>query len=247
MTGMDAESKRLRELALRAAHTGNCAYTRFLEPSAETLCRAAANAAGCKVAFAGGYDDAERRIAGFYAGEEDALRFPIRRFLLSWNARYGSPGHRDILGALMGLGIERETLGDIALLSEGALVFVHADMADYVLGNLESCGRVKVRVSPCGEDVVPPQPAGTLFYRTVPSERLDAVLAAAYDLSRQEAQSLVRAELVKVNHVVETRGDSRLAEGDLVSARGLGRFRLREIAGVTRKGRVGVRLFVYGK
>ena len=244
---MDVEAKRLRELAMRAAHTGVCACTRFLEPPSEALCRAAANAAGCAVAFFGGYDGAERRVAGFYSGVSGELSFPIRRLLLSWNPRYGSPGHRDILGALMGLGVARETLGDIALLKEGALVFVHADVADYVLGNLESCGRVKVRVSACGEEVVPPEPEGALVYRTVPSERLDAVLAAAYDLSRQEAQSLVRAELVKVNHVVETRGDCHLDEGDIVSARGLGRFRLREITGLTRKGRVGMRLFVYGK
>ena len=186
-------------------------------------------------------------MAGFYAGGAEALSFPIRRLRIDWNARYGSIGHRDILGALMGLGIERETLGDIAMLKEGALLFVHEDMADYVAANLESCGRVKVRVSPCGEEVAPPEPEGTLLYRTVPSQRLDAVLAAAYDLSRQKAQEMIRAELVKVDHAVETRADARLEAGSLVSARGLGRFCLREVTGLTRKGRVGLRLFVYGK
>ena len=241
------EEKRLRELALRAAHACAPTYTRFLEPPMEIACRAAANFAGCEVAFDGGYEGAERRLAGFYAGAAEALSFPIRRLRVDWNARYGSPGHRDILGALMGLGVGRETLGDIALLREGALLFVHEDIADYVAANLESCGRVKVRVSPCGEDVAPPEPEGTLIYRTVPSERLDAVLAAACDLSRQKAQEMIRAELVKVDHAVETRLDARLQEGSLVSARGLGRFRLREVTGLTRKGRVGLRLFVYGK
>ena len=241
------EEKRLRELALRAAHACAPTYTRFLEPPMEIACRAAANFAGCEVAFEGGYEGAERRMAGFYAGGAEALSFPIRRLRVDWNARYGSIGHRDILGALMGLGIERETLGDIAMLKEGALLFVHEDMADYVVANLESCGRVKVRVSPCGEEVAPPEPEGTLIYRTVPSERLDAVLSAAYDLSRQKAQEMIRAELVKVDHAVETRFDARLQEGSLVSARGLGRFRVQEVTGLTRKGRVGLRLFVYGK
>lgn len=241
------EEKRLRELALRASHACAPTYTRFLEPPMEIACRAAANFAGCEVAFEGGYEGAERRMAGFYAGGAEALSFPIRRLRVDWNARYGSIGHRDILGALMGLGIERETLGDIAMLKEGALLFVHEDMADYVAANLESCGRVKVRVSPCGEEVAPPEPEGTLLYRTVPSQRLDAVLAAAYDLSRQKAQEMIRAELVKVDHAVETRADARLEAGSLVSARGLGRFCLREVTGLTRKGRVGLRLFVYGK
>ena len=241
------EEKRLRELALRAAHACAPTYTRFLEPPMEIACRAAANFAGCEVAFEGGYEGAERRMAGFYAGGAEALSFPIRRLRVDWNARYGSIGHRDILGALMGLGIERETLGDIAMLKEGALLFVHEDMADYVAANLESCGRVKVRVSPCGEEVAPPEPEGTFLYRTVPSQRLDAVLAAACDLSRQKAQEMIRAELVKVDHAVETRADARLEAGSLVSARGLGRFCLREVTGLTRKGRVGLRLFVYGK
>ena len=241
------EEKRLRELALRASHACAPTYTRFLEPPMEIACRAAANFAGCEVAFEGGYEGAERRMAGFYAGGAEALSFPIRRLRVDWNARYGSIGHRDILGALMGLGIERETLGDIAMLREGALLFVHEDIADYVAANLESCGRVKVRVSPCGEEVAPPEPEGTLLYRTVPSQRLDAVLAAACDLSRQKAQEMIRAELVKVDHAVETRADARLEAGSLVSARGLGRFRVQEVAGLTRKGRVGLRLFVYGK
>ena len=241
------EEKRLRELALRASHACAPTYTRFLEPPMEIACRAAANFAGCEVAFEGGYEGAERRMAGFYAGGAEALSFPIRRLRVDWNARYGSIGHRDILGALMGLGIERETLGDIAMLKEGALLFVHEDMADYVAANLESCGRAKVRISPCGEEVAPPEPEGTLLYRTVPSQRLDAVLAAAYDLSRQKAQEMIRSELVKVDHAVETRADARLEAGSLVSARGLGRFRVQEVAGLTRKGRVGLRLFVYGK
>lgn len=241
------EEKRLRELALRASHACAPTYTRFLEPPMEIACRAAANFAGCEVAFEGGYEGAERRMAGFYAGGAEALSFPIRRLRVDWNARYGSIGHRDILGALMGLGIERETLGDIAMLKEGALLFVHEDMADYVAANLESCGRAKVRISPCGEEVAPPEPEGTLLYRTVPSQRLDAVLAAAYDLSRQKAQEMIRAELVKVDHAVETRADARLEAGSLVSARGLGRFRVQEVTGLTRKGRVGLRLFVYGK
>ena len=241
------EEKRLRELALRASHACAPTYTRFLEPPMEVACRAAANFAGCEVAFEGGYEGAERRMAGFYAGGAEALSFPIRRLRVDWNARYGSPGHRDILGALMGLGVGRETLGDIALLREGALLFVHEDIADYVAANLESCGRVKVRVSPCGEEVAPPEPEGTLLYRTVPSQRLDAVLAATCDLSRQKAQEMIRAELVKVDHAVETRADARLEAGSLVSARWLGRFRVQEVAGLTRKGRVGLRLFVYGK
>ena len=105
------EEKRLRELALRAAHSARAAYTRFLEAPMENACRAAANFAGCEVAFEGGWEGAERRVAGFYTGDNGELSFPIRRLRLDWNARYGSIGHRDILGALMGLGHRARNAG----------------------------------------------------------------------------------------------------------------------------------------
>ncbi len=88
----DALSKRLNELALRAAHTGRPQFTRFLEPACETGARAAANRAGAKVAFFGGYDGAERRVAAFYGDTppEDG-DWPLRPLRLEWNAKFASP------------------------------------------------------------------------------------------------------------------------------------------------------------
>ena len=237
--------KRLHELAMRAAKAGIAAYTRFLEPSLVKEANSLANAAGAKVDFFGGYPDAERQIAAFYADEVGT--FPIECIRLSWNPKYGSPGHRDILGAMMGLGIVRESLGDILVFADYALLFVHTDVTDYILASLESAGRAKLNAKRYVGGIDIPEPDGALSYHTVPSERLDALVAQAFHLSRQEAQKLIRAELVKLNHVVESRTDAKLSQGDLVSVRGLGRFRLAEIAGETRKGRVGVRIFVYGK
>ncbi len=239
------DEKRLRELALRAAHSGLSAHTRFLEPNLERAAAFAAKSAGCEVKFFGGYPQAERRLAAFYLDAPGEI--PIARLRFSWNPKYGSPGHRDLLGALMGLGIVRESLGDIAIFPDRAIAFVHEDVADYVLANLESAGRVKLRAARDSEDFEPPAPEGALSYRTVASDRLDALIAAAFHLSRGEAQKLVAAELVKVNHALEGRGDARLEEGDIVSVRGCGRFKLAEVTGATKKGRLGVRLFVFGK
>lgn len=82
---------------------------------------------------------------------------------------------------------------------------------------------------------------------TVPALRLDAVLAAGYRLSRAEAQKLIRAGLVKLDHVPELRADARVEAGSLLSARGYGRLRVDEVQGETRKGRVGLMLFRYGR
>ena len=252
MSMEDALSKRLNELALRAAHTGRPQFTRFLEPAHENEARAAANRAGARVEFFGGYGDAERRVAAFYADEPPAAgEWPLVPLRLEWNAKFSDPGHRDLLGAVMGLGIEREMTGDIAMATHRgapcACLFALDEVADYIAANLESAGRASLKVVPCDE---PPQllpPEGQSLRLTVQQPRLDAVLAAACRLSRAEAQRLVAGGLVKLNHVPCLRGDAKLSEGDLISARGYGRVKLEAFRGESRRGRLVVEAFKYGK
>ncbi len=151
----------------------------------------------------------------------------------------------------MGLGVERETTGDIVTATHRgapcACLFVLDDVADYVAANLESAGRASLKVIPCD---APPQllpPEGQSLRLTVQQPRLDAVLAAACRLSRSEAQRLIAGGSVKLNHVQCLRGDAKLSEGDLISARGYGRVRLDAFAGESRRGRLVVEAFKYGK
>lgn len=245
---MDAQ-KRFYELALRAVHTGRAQFTHFLEPAAEAEARAAAVRAGAQVCLFGGYDGAERCVAAFY-GEtppEDG-EYPIAALALRWNAKFADAQHRDLLGAAMGLGLERDALGDVCLSREPgeAYLFCEKDVADYIQGALESAGRAKLSVSPAKKiDVAPP--AGTCFRATVQNLRLDAILAAGFKLSRAEAQRLIAAGLVKLNHAEELRADVRVEVGGLISARGYGRLRVDEVQGETKKGRIGLMLFRYGK
>ena len=244
----ELEVKRLRELALRACYAGGIACTRFLEPPMEREALAAANAAGVHACFWGGYPDAERRVAAFYADEAPAeTDFPIACLELRWNPKYASPGHRDLLGAVMGLGLSRDSTGDIAPgAAEGrAYLFAHRDMADYIRTNLESAGRAALKVENMDAPPVLREPEGTQLRATVSSERLDAVLAAGLKLPRGEAQRLIESGLVKRNHAPELRGDVHLEEGDLLSVRGYGRMKILEFEGRTRKGRLAVRLFRY--
>ena len=251
MTG-DLEAKRLRELALRALHTGRPQFTRFLEPSMEGEVRRAAGEAGVRAALWGGFEDAERRIAAFYEGEPpEAREYPLVALRIDWNAKYADPGHRDLLGAAMGLGIERETLGDIAMGERGgtpcAYLFCVPEVADYVCANLESAGRAAVKVQAAAETPRLLPPEGEALRVTVQNERLDALLAAACRLSRSEAQRLIAAGLVKLNHVPNLRPDARLSEGDLISARGYGRVKIQAFEGESRRGRRIVTVFRYGK
>ena len=246
-----ALEKRLNELALRAKHTGRACFTRFLEPSALPAVNAAAAHAGVEVALWGGYDGAERCMAAFY--DEDppgAGEWPMAALRLQWNGRFANPGHRDLLGAVMSLGIERETTGDIAMGTYRdapcAYLFALAEVADYIAANLDSAGRASLKVTLAAQTPQLSPPEGESLRLTVQQQRLDAVLAAACRLSRSEAQRLIAAGLVKLNHVPQLRPDARLNEGDLISARGYGRVRVTAFQGESRRGRQVVQVFRYG-
>lgn len=246
-----ALDKRLNELALRAQHTGRVCATRFLEPSTLVAVNAAASRAGVKVALWGGYEGAERCVAAFYAGDPpEAGDWPVVALRLQWNAKFANPGHRDLLGAMMGLGIEREMTGDIAMGAYRdapcAYLFALEEVADYIAANLDSAGRASLKVSVATEtpQLIPPE--GESLRLTVQQQRLDAVLAAACRLSRSEAQRLIAAGLVKLNHVPQLRPDARLSEGDLISARGYGRVKVTAFQGESRRGRQVVQVFRYG-
>lgn len=248
MTGGELEIKRFRELALRAKHSRAISFTRFLEPPMEAEVRRAAGQAEVKAAFFGGFEGAERRIAAFYTEEmPEEWEYPLSCLEIRWNSKYASPGHRDLLGAVMGLGLERSATGDIAP-SEAdgrAYLFVHRDVESYVCANLESAGRASVKVSPLAGEMKIKAPEGDEIRATVSSQRLDAVIASGLKLSRSEAQRLIGAGMVKRNHEEELRGDIHLEEGDLLSIRGYGRMKVVLFDGITRKGRLIVRLFRY--
>lgn len=243
----DIEKKRLRELALRARY-GDASFSRFLEPPMEREAQAAANEAGVHVAFWGGYPDAERRMAAFHTGEApEPWEYPVGCIEIKWNARYAAPGHRDLLGAVMGLGLERDATGDIAPGREDgtAYLFAHRDVESYICASLESAGRAALKLRSVEEPAGIRPPEGVLLRITVSSNRLDSVLAAALKLSRSEAQRLIEAGLVKRQHIIEQRGDIHLEEGDLLSVRGYGRMRIASFDGQTRKGRLALRLIRY--
>lgn len=246
------ELRRLNELALRAARTGRVQFTRFLEPAMLPAVQRAAGGQRVQVKLFGGYPDAERVMAAFYDFEEPSDDdFPLRIVRLTWNAKFSSPEHRDLLGAVMGLGIEREATGDIVMGTwhdaPCAILFATAEMADYIAANLDSAGRaaVKATVTDALPEIAPPE--GREIRVTVQQPRLDAVLAAGYNLSRAQAQKLVAAGLVKLNHAVNLHTDAAVETGAMISARGYGRLKVVDAPGQSRRGRQVLVLFRYGK
>ena len=151
--------------------------------------------------------------------------------------------HRDYLGAILGLGIERDAIGDIAVQdAHSAILFCPRTLAGFLMGELTKVGADTVR---CRECIIDESFTDGKQYRpvsdTVASPRLDCVVAALCNLSREAAQNAVRSGLVEVDFEPEERVDTVLTPPITVSVRGHGRFVLRSFDGETRKGRLRLR------
>ena len=151
--------------------------------------------------------------------------------------------HRDFLGSVLGLGIERDAIGDVAVQNpHEAVLFCPHTLRDFLKEMLEKVGNDTVR---CEDYVLDEHFTDGRNYRhisdTVASERLDCVVAALCNWSREDAQSAVRSGLVEVDFEVEERVDLSLHAPATVSVRGQGRFILRAFDGETRKGRLRLR------
>ncbi len=196
----------------------------------------------------GGYAEAERRMAAFVPLDTDLEPdWPIACIriepLLQKFAEKLS--HRDILGALMNLGIDRAKTGDIAVREKEAFLFCCEPLAEMICGELTRIRRTSVRCSLCDSRDFSYTPALEKVRGSVASIRLDAVMALAFGASRSSLISLIEHGSVFVNGRLVTSNAFTLKSGDLVSVRGYGRFRYCDAAGQSKKGRTWVEIEKY--
>ena len=240
---------RLSELAARAYRQGAYTRTDFLTPAEQALLTRIAGTLDAPYTLFGGAPDCERKCASF--GSEALCGYaetsPIACLLLapSGGKFAGALTHRDYLGALMNLGLARDALGDIVLGGGGAYVFLTESAARLALASFTRVGREPVTCTRadapiCAEPVLSAQTV------QVASVRLDALLARAFHLSREESAALFRQQRVFLNGAAEESPSRAPAPGDIVSARGYGRFRFSGISGTTKKGRLNAVIERYG-
>lgn len=237
---------RFRELADRADRTGLYTNTKFLNAAEQSVLLRLR--LPVKADLWGGYENAERRIAVFGSEETAGYEFtpPIECVLIRpANERFADElTHRDFLGSLMGLGVTRETLGDIIVDGNRGYVFCLDTVAGFICDSLREVRRTSVR---CERAEPPKQSVNRVERRscTVASERLDAIVSAVWKLSREEAKTLCEKELVFIDSRVSAKGGAQLNEGAVVSVRGYGRFRFLGIERETKKGRLRVTVEVF--
>lgn len=202
---------------------------------------------GCNFMLFGGYDESERKILGVFPEWEEPLAesFPI--VVLKIRCTFKNElTHRDYLGTLMSLGLERAKMGDIIVEDGFAYVFVCADSAEYIKENIRKIGNKGVKTELIElSDFTPPPRKYEEIDTVCASLRLDAVVGAAAKISRAEASRLIEDGKVKLNHREVCEGAKSVSPDDLLSIRGFGRFIFAEASGETRKGRIHIRLKRY--
>lgn len=193
----------------------------------------------------GGYPDAERLYFGVFPPETEpgTAAFPIDRLKII-NKSKRKLSHRDILGAIMSLGIERDTVGDILVGEDTAIVFVSRSVAAFILSNLEKIASCGVCVSVDTDEELLFTQSFEKHTETVASPRLDCIVAAASHTSRGRAAEIIGAGLVSVNGIETVKTDKQVIEGDILAIRRVGKFAVDGLKDITRKGRI---IFKYRK
>lgn len=198
----------------------------------------------------GGYGDAERKMLVYLPEyleentlwEEDSPCVCLRATFYEGD----SPNHRDFLGALMGAGIGRETVGDICVGKEHCDFFVTQEIAPYILQNFLSAGRTKLRLRqiPLAEADIP-EPEVKEIRDTMASLRLDSVIASGFRIGRSLASQYVASGKAAIDGLPCEKPDKPVTEGSKISVRGLGKIKLVQINGRTKKDRISVVIHRY--
>ena len=231
--------KRADDLASRAEKTGSVTHTAFLTPAEQYVLRGFRPRGDCRMVFSGGVEGAERRCAFFLPDWMDEADFDPSETIrcIRITAHFGAPGHRDYLGALLGMGVGREWIGDILIDESTAHVLCIQSVETHLLG-IEKVGRCGVKTAAIELSAVPvPERKVKEVSFTVQSPRLDAVLSGLFHLSRTQAAERIRAGDASLNYSECLRPDAEIRPGDVVSLRGYGKAEVKDLGGQSRKGR----------
>ena len=235
--------KRLAELSHRAFERGYTTYSTFLNLQEISILKSLK--VDSKYSLFGGYENADRCVAAF--SNEEIYSYPIVCIKIEPLQQKFSDKltHRDFLGALMNLGIEREMLGDIKILNNEGYLFCLDKISQYIVDNLSSIKHTSVKCKII--DDIPE------LFNQIPDEeeyivsslRIDTVVSAVFKMSRNSASQLINQEKIFINSKTVYKDSVQLKEGDVVSVRGYGKFIYSQTVNETRKHKMVVAIRLY--
>jgi RNA-binding protein YlmH len=241
--------KRLLDLSRQAERKDIVMFSDFLNLNEQNIFHSVSKSLFSKTTLFGGYDNAERQMVAFIP---DALYyewdFPI--VCLKAEPKYPKFAqkltHRDVLGALMHLGIERSKIGDILFLEDGCYIFCEETIHGFILENLTQIRNNTMQLSPVDDTLrLAMQPEFQEQTDMIASNRIDAIIARAYHLSRSEAAAYLAAEKVFINGRCIKNCNQSCENGAIVSVRGKGRFIFETDNTLSKKGKLHVRFRMY--
>ncbi len=234
---------KLLDLAEAALRNRRYKVTEFLDPYgysiAETI---GAHYERLKLVASGGYDGAERVKAVFineeFRGTPDVA---VEAVSVTWDERYYQITHRDVLGALMALGIKREIIGDIIMCGHGCQIIIDLSFLNFLMQNFGKIGAAPISITQLKiADIAPREEKVKVIKTTVASLRLDVIAAAGFGTSRSRMSEEIVAGKLKVNWQEAKNSAQSIKENDVISMRGRGRVEVCEVLGQTRKGRMSI-------
>lgn len=242
--------KRLTELADKAYNNSQYLFTSFLSLSEQDIYyKMEREISHVPITMFGGTNDCERVMIRF--GNEELCgyneEFPIVCIQISpIIEKFGEVlSHRDYLGALMNLGIERSTLGDIIIIEKTAYLFCTEKMASYIIENLDQVRHTHMKCE-IAKDI--PESTITKLERKsciVNSERADSVISKVFNLSRSQSVELFRQKKVFINGRLNENNSGSLKPEDRISVRGFGKMIYKGLSYETKKGKLSVDVDIY--
>ena len=236
--------KRAEDLKRRGEQRAIVTHTGFLTPAeAYELRHAFADAY-----FSGGGEDCERVMAFFLPDFLEPEYFDVSEYIsaVRVEARFADLTHRDYMGAVLGLGIARETVGDIIASKDTAYIYCTPTTADFAVLNLDKVGRYGAKTEKIPLNSVPPRERERKEISfSVMSMRLDSIAAGMFGLSRSAAARMVEEGLVSLNYRECLRPDREIRSGDIIPVRGYGKGEIKEKGGTSRRGRTFINVEIY--
>ena len=239
--------KKIQNKALYVNKNHITAITEFINPYTAKLSIPVIQNYDIEFEIFPSYENCERKVFILYPqySEIDVNEF-ISGIRITNKSIFKKLSHKDYLGALMSLGIERSKTGDIYVYDDYGDIVIHSDITDYIIYNLDKIGHNKIQAEKISLSRVSFKEQEHEILNIISSSmRVDNIVKHLTKPSREKASIIIRSGNVKLNHVLEEKASTELMEGDLLSISRTGRFKIYKIYGRTKSGRLKIQIKHY--
>lgn len=239
--------KKIADKALYVNKNYMTAITEFINPHIAEICIPVIKNYSIEFEIFPSYENCERKVFILYPeqSETDENDY-LTGIRVNNKSKFKKLSHKDYLGALMSLGIDRNKTGDIYVYDDYADIIVHSDIADYIIYNMDKIGHNKIEAEKVKLSQVNFKEQEHEIVNIISSSmRIDNIVKHLTNSSREKAAIIIKSGNVKNNFIPEDRVSVELKEGDLLSISKVGRFKIYKITGTTKSGKLKVQIKHY--